>query len=152
MKQIILRGLEGLDFIPSKIIEWDTRSKISHIETQLSPGCYLGALLSGGVQIRRDKDYGHNFRQHFFSIDVTDEQNVAYWKFLGAQVGKPYDWRAISSWILGDRDWDMPDAWFCSELVAAACKAANIPLFNWSVGVARYTPRDVVISPIVKVV
>ena len=39
--------------------------------------------------------------------------------FLLSQEGKPYDLTGIFGFV-ADRNWDEPDSWFCSELVAAA--------------------------------
>lgn len=58
--------------------------------------------------------------------------------FLDRQRGRRYDTSALFGLALGRREWDEPDAWFCSELVAAALNAGGAELFRdaW-----RVTPQ-----------
>jgi uncharacterized protein YycO len=56
------------------------------------------------------------------------------------QIGKPYDNSAIFGFI-GRRDWQKPDSWFCSELVAWAFAHAGFALFRPD-SVHRVTPGD----------
>ncbi|WP_368566281.1 YiiX/YebB-like N1pC/P60 family cysteine hydrolase [Pseudoxanthomonas sp. UTMC 1351] len=55
-----------------------------------------------------------------------------------SQLGKPYDTSAILGFI-GRRDWQEPDSWFCSELVAWAFAQAGYALFRPD-SVHRVTP------------
>jgi hypothetical protein len=59
------------------------------------------------------------------SLNVTPEQEAAYWAYMDLQIGKPYDKLAIVAFIVG-RNWRDDDAWFCSELVIACCEQAGI--------------------------
>lgn len=43
------------------------------------------------------------------------------WDFATSQIGKKYDWSGVVGLGL-HREWESDDAWFCSELVAAALK------------------------------
>lgn len=52
-------------------------------------------------------------------------QSRAFYRFLRAQVGKPYDHSAIWGFASG-RDWREDDSWICSELQAAALEHAGI--------------------------
>jgi hypothetical protein len=58
-------------------------------------------------------------------IAVPYYKERAYWDFLKAQPGKPYDKRAIVAFAV-NRDWRAPDAWFCDELVAAGLEHAEV--------------------------
>jgi uncharacterized protein YycO len=49
--------------------------------------------------------------------------------WLETQVGKPYDWTALLSFIV-HRDWASPNKWFCSELAAMAWDKGGSPLFR----------------------
>jgi uncharacterized protein YycO len=49
--------------------------------------------------------------------------------WLEQQVGKPYDWMALLSFIV-HRDWASPKRWFCSELAAMAWDKGGSPLFR----------------------
>lgn len=72
-------------------------------------------------------------------IPLTDDQQFAALSWLAAQVGKPYDWTAIAG-LLFRQSWAEPDAWFCSELLEAALRAAGRPRFRDDI--SRITPRD----------
>jgi hypothetical protein len=61
---------------------------------------------------------------------------------MSEQDGKPYDWRAILGFGMGERDWRVPDSWFCSELQARALEVAGILNFPADVPMWRITPRD----------
>ena len=56
-----------------------------------------------------------------------------------AQIGAPYDWGGVVG-IGFRRRWQDHDAWFCSELIAAAFADAGEPLVR--VDAWRITPRD----------
>ena len=71
-------------------------------------------------------------------LDIDPEQLGPSRAWLRAQVGKPYDWTALLSWIVR-RDWQEPDAWFCSELSEAFIGAWARPRFREAV--SRVTPR-----------
>lgn len=57
--------------------------------------------------------------------------------FVKAQLGKPYDWTAIFSFLLR-RNWQEDDKWFCSELVEATILAGGLKRFRDSTN--RITP------------
>jgi len=56
------------------------------------------------------------------SIDVPDEAAAIEW--ARSQVGKRYDWSGVIGLGLR-REWDQPQAWFCSELLEAAAAAGG---------------------------
>lgn len=62
--------------------------------------------------------------------------------FLESKIGRPYDWRALVSMPLRG-SWHEPEAWFCSELCAAALIAGGMPL---ALPAHRVTPRDLLFS------
>lgn len=49
--------------------------------------------------------------------------------WLEQQVGKPYDWLALFSFIV-HHDWASPKKWFCSELASMAWDKGGSPLFR----------------------
>lgn len=57
-----------------------------------------------------------------------------------SQIGRPYDWSALWG-ILSGRDWQAPDKWFCSELVAWSLAQAGSPIVRLE-GQSRVTPGD----------
>lgn len=121
----------GLGYIPkaagSALIRLgDTWASVSHVDTIMPDGTWLGARLSGGVQAREPYPVSYTMR---IPVWVPDEQ--AYYGFLRAQIGKPYDVLGVVGFIPRE-DWRQPNKWFCSELKAAALSHANpelAPLF-----------------------
>ena len=120
----------------SWMIQRFSAGKGSHIGLMLDRGQYeLGArsdLVGGkprGVQIR-PANYGKFASQTFIDLDVTPDQEWLVKSFMTDQLNKPYDWRAILGFATG-RNWRDPNAWICSELVAAAVEYAGIcgPLY-----------------------
>lgn len=145
--EILIRFVRGTAW-DSKLIEYRTRSWCSHVEAVFPPAiatdATFGAMLKGGVKQRAytDKVYKHVGRYEVWHIPCTTEQHDLFWEFLHEQNGKPYDWRAIISFGLGERDWQEKDAWFCSELQTGAGVRAN--LWNWPTAAKldRIDPSD----------
>ncbi len=125
----------------SKIIRWGTHSDFSHAGAMLPDGRELGARESPvpkGVQMRAP-DYAIFSLVKTVIVPTTEEQSETYYAFLNAQLGKPYDWKSIVGFVI-DRNWRDTDAWFCSELVAAALENAKI--LNIVSQANRITPND----------
>ena len=62
-----------------------------------------------------------------------------------SQVGKPYDLTALFG-LLAHRDWQEPDRWFCSELVAWSFQQGGSPLFRPD-AMHRVTPQHLWMLP-----
>lgn len=77
----------------------------------------------------------------FIIVDmpVQLEHELAILAAARSQVGKPYDVTAIFG-FLTRRNWQDPDSWFCSELVAWAFEKGGAPLFR-SDSLYRVTPQ-----------
>jgi uncharacterized protein YycO len=132
----------------SKIIRWDTRCKWSHVEC--IPGFptnkqTIGAMLDGGVKLRSfdDRDYKKAVAYKIWSISTTANREKLFYDFVNSQIGQPYDWQAIVSFGLGERDWRKDGRWFCSELMARGLEVAGILKLAEDQPVWRITPRDV---------
>lgn len=132
------------------IFDWATKIALygfwaTHAEALMPDGRLLGARFSGGVQARaHDYDAGKFDQELFLTIKTTEAQEAAFYDFLRAQVGKKYDWRAIVSFF-GSRDWQEPDSWFCSELMAAGLSACGFFPQHMAVKFDRITPRDLLL-------
>ena len=123
--QFVLGG--GLS---SAAIAWFSSGHFSHVDAVLPSGDLLGArsdqigLIPPGVQ-QRPPMY-ERWRERVvmkFTTDPAKERK--FYDFLHDQLGKPYDKTAILGFVAG-RDWRSADAWFCSELQAAALEIAEI--------------------------
>jgi uncharacterized protein YycO len=116
----------------------------SHAEAVMADGSLIGAHYDGGVQ-RRPKGYDAATLQRELIVPIPTNSDVEdkFIDFLGAQIGKPYDIDAIAALVVG-RDWRKPDAWFCSELQAAALEACGwLPML--AADVSKITPRDLLL-------
>jgi hypothetical protein len=122
-------GAITLQFVTSRDPEsWAIRTFqrgwCSHVDSVMDDGRLLGARLDGGVAIR-PPNYEKFTRVERVVISVPYYKERAYWDFLKAQVGKPYDKLAIVAFAV-NRDWRETDAWFCDELVAAGIEHAEV--------------------------
>ena len=145
---IYLQFVAGTD-IGAHLIEWFGHSvPYSHVDTVLPDGRLLGARSDevggapAGVQIRDPGYVGSNL---VLRIDVasSDEQAKIYYDFVRSQIGKPYDGEAILAFVAG-RNWQDPEAWFCSELVAAGLEYSSIVL-PLAAPTAKITPADLIL-------
>lgn len=125
--EVVIRVVHGTQW-DSKVIEWRTNSEWSHIEACGSCAETFGAMFKGGVRVRRAGDacYKDVTKIEIWHIPCTQDQRDSFWKFLLDQNGKSYDWRCIVGAELGERAWDAPDSWICSELQMAALKKSGI--------------------------
>jgi uncharacterized protein YycO len=116
----------------------------SHAEALMPDGKLLGARADGGVLEReRGYDAAAMARELFVPLTMPADQEAAFYGFLRAQLGKPYDFEAVAA-IAAERDWRAPDSWFCSELVAAALERCGY-LPPLAADVAKVTPRDLLL-------
>ena len=119
----------------SQAIEWFSAGEVSHVAAVMADGNYLDARLdkegasAGGVQMRPASGEGVTEAVRY-TIETSAAEEAAFWDFLHAQIGKPYDVTGILAFVAG-RDWHATDSWFCSELQAAALEAAGVvnPLY-----------------------
>lgn len=132
--------------IGSAAIRFWTWSKYSHVDIVLPEG-YLGAR-KDGVKIR-PFDYCKPSRVDMGIIECSDEVANKVIEFAKAQIGKPYDFEAITG-IVFHRDWAEDDSWICSELVAAAFQNADDNLIDNKAN--RVTPQMLIELPRVKLV
>ncbi len=133
----------------SEAIRLFERGWPSHVDAVL-PGGLLGArsdTIGGkppGVQLRA-LDYEAFDKRLLVHLPATPDIEARFLAFLQSQLGKPYDKLAIAAFAVG-RDWRTPDAWFCSELVAAALEQSGwfpAPLSN---AANEITPRDLLLA------
>lgn len=116
--------------IQSQAIAWFGAGPFSHVDAILEDGRLLGARSDkvggrpAGVQIR-PPNYAKFSRRMVMTNSVTNLQADVFYRFLFAQVGKPYDYEAIWAFAFA-RNWRETDSWICSELQAAAAEAASI--------------------------
>ena len=147
MKKIHLRFSDAPTFT-SKLIKLWTGCWCSHVEFVVGIDKFLGSDIVTGVALVGDEYYDNNpiNREKFYSIIVTDTQYDIVLRSANNELGKKYDLLALLGNVVR-RDWENPEKWFCSELVAHCFKVADHPLLNYDTN--RITPLDLLKSPIV---
>lgn len=128
MKIALYKGTSWM----SKLITWQTRGIYSHASIILNNGEIIEAWQIGsGVRVIKSLSEGHtkNTLVDIFDFDHSQEGARLAEKFLEAQVGKKYDWRAIARFLTKRRG-DNKDKWICSELVFAAVQHAGVDLLS----------------------
>jgi hypothetical protein len=104
----------------------------THVDYCMDDGSYISAIPGKGV-------IQHTLSaktEQFLFIDA-DKPIVEH--YLKQEIGKPYDWWGIFG-IATHRNWQEPDKWFCSELIAYAINKSK-PFFY--INSNKITPRDV---------
>ncbi len=98
-------------------------------DRRLRPGALVGARFSGGVQVR-EPGYGKFTYTRRMRVWVPDVS--AAYRFLAAQIGKPYAKRAIVNFFLHrSRPFEMEQPeWFCDELFYAFALAGGTQLLH----------------------
>lgn len=159
----------GRSFV-SKVIQWHTRSEISHvamrrngevIEAWHAPICHGGAV----YRITEDNAAHHNHtpgtRVDVFTVprlssvdddlpsECSERIEKRAWTWACMQVGKPYDYRMVLRFIprLPETD-DSENRWFCSELVMMAFVVGGYPLLERRTP-AYVHPCNLYMSPLI---
>lgn len=146
MPEILQRFVRGRGW-DSRIIE-AFYPPFSHSEI-CQNGHTFGAMLDGGVRWRDLSDPCYKNCEFFYvRVPCTSEEEKVFWDFLLAQDGKPYDIKAILSfipgirWFVRDRNWRDDKAWFCDELDIAAYEKAGILSAPEDMVIISFAPRD----------
>jgi hypothetical protein len=126
----------GKSIWPSRMIEWFSWSVYSHasLARRMEDGHWRNIeAWAGAVRETAGLLVGHDpktpvdlFR---FVNPLTYLETEMLWDAAQQEIGKPYDYRGVLSFVLRRR-MQRPGAWFCSELVAAKCAAISRPLFT----------------------
>lgn len=148
---ILLRFSRGVG-LSAAIVQWGTWSPFAHVGFKLPDGSVLDATPDYGVLQHRvsDDDSTEYWEPLYPQHDV--EKAVAW---AMTQRGREYDWSGVLgfTWRFGKpskRDWRSQKAWFCSELVAEAFNVAKIPLLHDNGCFNRITPRDLLLSTMLR--
>lgn len=126
-----------------RLIQWITFSKWCHVAIQVG-GVIYEADMRGGVRTV-STDTFHDAWDQTVPLELDVPDTGALVRFLRLQLGKDYDWMALVA-LPWREDWQDPEHWFCSELVAAALVKGGLP--DFAVEKSRITPRDLwIMSP-----
>lgn len=115
-----------------------TKSKWSHVALQLNNQVYEVTFERG---VSRTTIF--EFRKRYPESDIVCVpilNAVRIKKWLDSQLGKDYDYSGLVGFFDQKRDWENPDKWFCSELIAEALIREGI--IHPKVRSNRITPND----------
>lgn len=150
MAKIYIIGYRGISWT-SKIIRRFTFGPFSHVEWLINPQTLegFGAFEKlGGVDFTGPHLHKPETKYDIWSISCTSREKKLFEEFNLEQKGKKYDWPGILGFAKFKNNED-PDKWFCSELVAAACKYADIPILNWEyIHPGIISPNKFALSPL----
>ena len=121
----------GTSLISAAIMirQWDW--SVSHSAYFRTRDCYVQEAWKSGVrEVPHDVDHTDGTYVHIYRVDgLSSENGDMAWDFGRSQLGKPYDWWGIIRFLTRpDRPdhWQAPPRWFCSRLVAAQLRIADI--------------------------
>lgn len=100
-----------------------TWSSWSHCGVLTRDGTVIEAAAFHGVIERPLSEFLAD-KSAYSGKDIALPDDVAAIAFARSQLGKPYDWAGVIGIGL-HRDWEDDSAWFCDELVEAACVAGG---------------------------
>ncbi len=119
----------------------------NHVESvSLDGEWYYGEHILGGLR-KRPKGYDAATlkREFFVDIDCTQEQADAYYGYLEAKLGMPYDWRSIASFIVPSWNLHGRGELICSAITAAAMRQGRILPYILTVPFHHISPRDILL-------
>jgi len=117
---------------------------IEHCDAVTPDGTYIGAHLRGGVQEKKP-GYDVGFKaETFVRLKSTPEQDAEFISFLRSHRNEPYDPIAVTYFwgLFSGKNWQDPNAWTCSELIASALISCGWLPINAKIPSIRITPRD----------
>lgn len=127
--------------IVARLIRLFTWSPYSHVAVVAPDGRRIEAVeFQGVIDSRR---YRHE-RVDVYTMELPYELERKFFNAVESQIGKPYDYGAILG-FLGRQNWQAPNKWFCSELIAWGFQKIGRQVVNTK-NAWRVTPRDLALS------
>ncbi len=118
---------------------WSVWSHVDLVDERGAAPLLIGAVAPEGVVVQPLAErLAHASRAALVEFQVHDRNAVL--DAAASQLGTPFDWLGCAGIALRGRDWQEPDSWFCSELIAWAFGVAGEPLFREEM-VGRVTPQ-----------
>lgn len=140
---IKVRFVSGLGAVSALISRHTYGFWASHADAIMPDGRKIGAEFDGVQARAADYDKGAITKELVLELKCDAATSKKFYSFLESQIGKPYDFSAVAAFA-AVRDWQKPDAWFCSELIAAALLECGY-LRPLAASTNKITPRDLVL-------
>lgn len=125
----------------------------SHVECVTPEGKYAGQHINGGMLAREPGyDKAELLHELFVAIDVSQAQADAFYSYVAASIGEPYDWKAIVDFAL-PLDLHQANHSICSAKMTLALRKGQVWPWPLTVPAHLISPRDVLLmlSGIVKI-
>lgn len=130
----------------SKAIQFQTRSKYSHVAAQHVNGEVIEAWHTGGVRKIPDPFYDHASTTLIDVYKVNEGFDAGrFWNLLETQIGCDYDFKSVAR-FLTRKEPSKDKKWFCSELICWAFNRVGRPILHGNP--SELSPRDVSKSPL----
>jgi hypothetical protein len=136
----------------SQMIRRLCHSEFSHVDIILPEGLLgvsgVDAELNdlGGVRIRPFAPWPYQATPKVVHLITPVAERVI--EIAKGEIGKPFDDTALYAFISdspGDRSWDAPNKWFCSELIGYCLKKADFFPYTLLSAKNRITPSDLLL-------
>lgn len=128
-KIALFRGVS----LQSRIIRWFTRGPYSHAALVMPTGTVIEAWRHGVRKVpslSHDHTPGTVVDLFHFRRPLSSDEELRLWTSATLMLGRPYDLRGMLRFFSRRRTVGQDGAWFCSELVAWACRNIGRPLLN----------------------
>lgn len=143
MDKITVRFVAGTGIASAMISRHTYGFWASHADAIMPDSRKIGAEFDGVKARAADYDKGQITKELVLELKVPSQTARQFYSFLEAQIGKPYDFSAVAAFA-AVRDWQQPDSWFCSELIAAALLECGY-LRPLAAETNKITPRDLLL-------
>jgi len=147
---IYILQYQGTSLI-SRTIKAITWGRFSHSAIGNSDGWIVEAWEGSGVDHVPSPWRNHKSRTPIsvYGLDTTPEIMKSIWTAAMEEVRNQYDYLSLLGFLPGLRAlWkDDEYKWFCSHLVAHACKAGGAPLFSPVAPLYKISPSLIPYSP-----
>lgn len=128
----------------------------SHAEALSQDGkFYIGAHIKGGIEARPvGYDAGELMTlpdgrksEMIVALPCSSKQENAFYEFVDAKVGAPYDWKSIISFAMPDINLHIADHLICSAFMTAGLRAPGCEYFPMPLTVPFHhiSPRDLLL-------
>lgn len=118
--QLIFTKPRSLPAVGTCLLTWSAWAHVAIVDGDH----VIDAMKGEGVRRRTRASFDAAFPGQVV-VDVACQDDAAGIAFALAQMGKGYDSSALWGFLLPGRRWDDAESWFCSELAAAALRAAG---------------------------
>jgi hypothetical protein len=119
----------------------------SHVECVSQDGkSYIGQRIDGGMQARPiGYDAATTLHEMIVELSSSDAEDAAFFAFVNAKIGQPYDWESILSFVDPALNLHQINHLICSAMMTAALRACGYFQMPLVVPFHHISPRDLLL-------